>query len=102
MLRNPYYAGALVSGRTEAKLVIVDGRAHQSHRQKKPLAQWRILLLDNHPGYISWEDFLQTQELLAANSNRPQGGAGGAAKRGPALLSGVLRCGRCGRKLTVA
>jgi hypothetical protein len=102
MLRNPYYTGALVYGRTAAQLVIVDGRAHQSHRQKKPLAQWRILLLDNHPGYISWEDFLQTQELLAANSHRPQGGAGGAAKRGPAFLSGILRCGRCGRKLTVA
>ena len=102
MLRNPYYAGALVYGRTEAKTVIVDGRARQSHRRKKPLAQWRILLLDNHSGYISWEDFLHTQQLLAANRNRPQDGAGGAAKRGPALLSGLLRCGRCGRKLTVA
>jgi hypothetical protein len=34
MLRNPYYAGALVYGRTEAKIVIVDGRAHQSQRRK--------------------------------------------------------------------
>ena len=32
----------------------------------------------------------------------PEEGAGGAAKRGPALLRGVLRCGRCGRKLQVA
>jgi DNA invertase Pin-like site-specific DNA recombinase len=102
MLRNPYYAGALVYGRTEAKTVIVDGRARQSHRRKKPVAQWRILLLDNHAGYIGWEDFLHTQQLLAANCNRPQDGAGGAAKRGPALLSGLLRCGRCGRKLNVA
>jgi DNA invertase Pin-like site-specific DNA recombinase len=102
MLRNPCYAGALVYGRTTAKTVIVDGRARQSHRQQKPVAQWRILLLDNHPGYISWEDFLHTQQLLEANRNRPQGGAGGAAKRGPALLSGLLRCGRCGRKLYVA
>src|SRR2546426_4348403 len=102
MVRNPYYAGALVYGRTEAKTVIVDGRARQSHRQKKPLAPWRILLLDTHPGYISWEDFLHTQQLLEANRNRAQDGAGGAAKRGPAILSGLLRCGRCGRKLTVA
>jgi Recombinase zinc beta ribbon domain/Recombinase len=101
-LRNPDYAGALMDGRTAAKLGLVDGRAHQSHRQKKPLAQWRMLLLDNHPGSISWEDVLQTQALLAANSHRPQGGAGGAAQRGPAFLSGLLRCGRCGRKLTVA
>jgi DNA invertase Pin-like site-specific DNA recombinase len=102
MLRNPCYAGALVYGRTAAQTVIVDGRARQSHRQQKPVAQWRILLLDNHPGYISWEAFLHTQQLLEANRNRPQGGAGGAAKRGPALLSGLLRCGRCGRKLYVA
>jgi hypothetical protein len=102
MLCHPYYAGALVYGRTEAKLVLVDGRAHQSHRQQKPLAQWRILLLDTHPGYMSWEDFLQTQERLAAHRNRTQGEAGGAAKRGSAFLSGLLRCGRCGRKLTVA
>jgi DNA invertase Pin-like site-specific DNA recombinase len=102
MLRNPCYAGALVYGRTAAKIVIVDGRARQSHRQKQPVAQWRIVLLDNHAGYLSWEDFLHNQQLLEANRHRPQGGAGGAAKGGPALLSGLLRCGRCGRKLYVA
>jgi DNA invertase Pin-like site-specific DNA recombinase len=102
MLRNPYYAGALVYGRTAAKTVIVDGRARQSHRQQQPVAQWRIVLLDNHAGYIGWEDFLHNQQLLAANRPRPQSGAGGAAKGGPALLSGLLRCGRCGRKLYVA
>jgi DNA invertase Pin-like site-specific DNA recombinase len=102
ILRNPCYAGALVYGRTAAKTVIVDGRARQSHRQKQPVAQWRIVLLDNHAGYISWEDFLHNQQVLEANRRRPQGGAGGAAKGGPALLSGLLRCGRCGRKLYVA
>jgi hypothetical protein len=82
--------------------VIVDGRARQGHRQKQPVAQWRILLLDNHAGYLSWEEFLHTQQLLEANRHRAQGDAGGAAKRGRALLSGLLRCGRCGRKLYVA
>ena len=102
MLRNPCYAGALVYGRTVAKTVIVDGRARQSHRQRQPVAQWRIGLLDNHAGYISWEDFLHNQQRLEANRHRPQGGAGGAAKGGPALLSGLLRGGRCGRQLYVA
>jgi DNA invertase Pin-like site-specific DNA recombinase len=102
MLRNPCYAGALVYGRTAAKTVIVDGRARQSQRQKQPVAQWRIVLLDNHAGYLSWEDFLHNQQLLEANRHRPQGSSGGAAKGGPALLSGLLRCGRCGRKLYVA
>jgi hypothetical protein len=102
MLRNPCYAGALVYGRTAAKTVIIDGRARQSHRQKQPGAQWRIVLLDHPAGDMSWEDFLHLQQLLEANRHRPQGSAGGAAKRGPVLLGGLLRCGRCGRQLYVA
>jgi DNA invertase Pin-like site-specific DNA recombinase len=101
MLTNPCYAGALVYGRTETQTVIEDGRARQSTRRKKPLEQWRIVLLEQHPGYISWDMFLQNQQLLEANRAMPAEAAGGAAKRGPALLSGLLRCGRCGRKLQV-
>ena len=89
MLRHPGYAGALVYGHTAAKTVLGDGRARQSHRQQQPVTQWRIVLLDHHAGDISWEDCLHTPPLLEAHRNRPQGGAGGAAKRGPALLSGL-------------
>jgi len=89
MQRNPCDAGALVYGRTAAKTVLIDGRARQSHRQKQPGAQWRMVLLDKHAGDSSWEDFLHTQQLLEATRHRPQGGPGGAAKRGPAVLSGL-------------
>jgi hypothetical protein len=101
MLTNPCYAGALVYGRTAAKTVRKDGRAPQTTRQKKPREQWRVLRPANHAGYISWEEFLWTQQRLETKSQVPREGAGGAAKRGPALLSGLLRCGRCGRKLQV-
>jgi hypothetical protein len=101
MLTNPYYAGALVYGRTAAKTVLKDGRARQTTRQKKPRAQWRVLRLENHPGYIRWEAFLLNPQRLKAKSHVCHEGAGGAATRGPALLSGLLRCGRCGRKLQV-
>jgi len=89
ILRKPCDAGALVYGRTAAKTVIVDGRARQSHRQKQPIAQWRILLGDHHPGYSSWEEFLHTPQLLESNRPRPQGEAGSAAKRGLALRRGL-------------
>jgi hypothetical protein len=89
MLTNPYYAGALVSGRTEAKTVIEAGRARQSTRRKKPLERWRLLLLDHHPGSISWEEFWQHQQTLEANRHIPEDTAGGAARRGPAFLSGL-------------
>lgn len=100
-LTNPCSAGALVSGRTEAKTVIDDGRARQRTRQKKPLEQWRIVLLKQQPGSSRWDMFLQNPQRLEANRALPQDAAGGAATRGVALRSGLLRCGRCGRKLQV-
>jgi DNA invertase Pin-like site-specific DNA recombinase len=100
-LINPCYAGALAYGHTEAKTVLEDGRARQTSRRKKPRDQWRILRLDNHPGYLSWDEFVANREQLETNRAMPQDGAGGAAKRGAALLSGLLRCGHCGRKLNV-
>ena len=86
MLRNPCYAGALVYGRTAAKTVIIDGRARQSHRQQQPV-QWRIVLLDNHAGY-SWED-LRTPNSCWRLIATGRSVGWGAAKRGPALLSGL-------------
>ena len=101
ILKNPCYAGALAHGRTTTKTVIADGRPRQTGRRRKPQEQWKVLLLDNHSGYISWEEFQQNQRILEANGAMREGDTGGAAKAGGALLSGLLRCGRCGRQLFV-
>jgi hypothetical protein len=45
---------------------------------------------------------LSNRAHVAAKSAVPKEAAGGAVQRGPALLSGVLRCGRCGRTRNVA
>jgi hypothetical protein len=89
MLRHPCEAGALVSGRTAAQPVSVDGRARPSHRQKPPGAQGRMVRLDQHAGDMRWEDLLHPQQLWEAKRTRAQGGAGGAANRGPALRRGL-------------
>ena len=101
-LRNPIYAGAFVHGRTTTKTRVVDGRARKSQGHAVPREQWAVVLRDHHPGYISWEQYLRNQALLA--SNRAMRGlmTPGAPKRGGALLAGLLRCGRCGRKLHVS
>ncbi len=96
ILKNPCYAGAFAYGRTAAQTVVHDGRARQGNRRRKPQSQWKILILDAHPGYISWDDYQRNQRMLEEN-----GAERGAVKRGPALLAGLLRCGRCGRKLHV-
>jgi Putative transposase of IS4/5 family (DUF4096)/Recombinase zinc beta ribbon domain len=44
---------------------------------------------------------LATRERLRANV-RPRGEGGGAAREGQALLQGLARCGRCGRRMQVA
>jgi hypothetical protein len=58
-------------------------------------------VVGNHPGSLSWEEFLHHQPVLEANRARPEDATGGAVKRGAAWLSGMRRCGRCGRKLNV-
>lgn len=101
MLKNPCYAGTFSYGRTAARTRIEEGRARQGSRYRKPQNEWKVLLIGHHPGYISWEEYLENQQRLEANVAMYEGEGSGAAKLGAALLSGLLRCGRCGRKLQV-
>jgi len=102
VLKEPTYAGAYAYGRTTSRIEVVDGIIHKT-AVRKPLKEWTVLIPEHHDGYISWEEFKRVQRMLKNNiadfeTNR----APGAPKRGPALLAGLLRCGRCGRKLLVA
>jgi len=101
MLKNPCYAGTFAYGKTAVRTRIEEGRARQSSRYRKPQNEWKVLLLGHHPGYISWEEYLENQQRLEANVALYEGEGSGAAKLGAALLSGLLRCGQCGRKLQV-
>jgi DNA invertase Pin-like site-specific DNA recombinase len=102
ILKNPIYAGAFVYGRTCTRTTIVNGRARKTSGHSVKPADWQVMIRDHHPGYITWEEYMQNQEQLTSNLPKHHAGTKGPAKRGPALLSGLLRCGRCGRKLHVA
>ena len=101
MLNNPIYAGAYAFGRTGSRTSIVDERAHVTRGHHKPRSEWTVLIQDHHPGYITWEKYEQNQKTLADNANMKGRMARGAPRPGGALLAGVCRCGRCGRKLHV-
>jgi DNA invertase Pin-like site-specific DNA recombinase len=101
MLNNPCYAGVFAYGKSAPRTVIEQGRARQVSRYRKPREEWKVLLMDHHPGYISWEEYLENQRQLEANVAWSNTDSSGAAKLGAALLSGLLRCGRCGRKMQV-
>ena len=103
IVRNPCYAGALVYGRTTfaARPPATGQRAATRARRRRPIEEWRVLLREHHQGYITWEQFLRHQRMLEGNVSRGEGSSSGAAKSGAALLSGLLRCGRCGRMFFV-
>jgi len=99
MLTNPAYAGAYAYGRTELCTRYEHGQPRRRVR-RKPRQQWWALIRDTHEGYISWKQFEEIQHTMTNNAHL--GDRSGATKRGSALLAGLLRCRRCGRKLMVA
>jgi excisionase family DNA binding protein len=101
LLKNPFYAGAYVYGKSEKRIELINGRARKSYGHGKPPQEWDVLIRDHHEGYIVWTEYERNQALLAANA---YGRAGGrkSGRGGRALLAGMLTCGRCGRGLAVA
>ncbi|WP_054007489.1 recombinase family protein [Cypionkella psychrotolerans] len=100
VLKNPFYAGVYVYGKSEKRTSIVDGRARRSYGHSKPMGSWEVFIKDHHEGYISWDAYERNQKQLALNTyGRADGVKSG--RGGRALLSGILTCGRCGRRLTV-
>ncbi len=98
ILTSPVYGGAYAYGKTEQRVRYEHGTPHRSSH-RKPREQWLTLIPQAHEGYVSWEEFEHIRQAITANSLRTD--AVGAPKRGAALLAGLLRCRRCGRKLSV-
>src|SRR2546430_6109305 len=67
--------------------------------RRRPREEWLAFIPQAHEGYESWEEFERIQQTMATNVRGWQ--RTGAATNGPALLAGLLRCRRCGRKLVV-
>lgn len=102
ILTNPIYAGAYAFGKTETRTHTVNGRARKTVGHPKPRREWMVLIQDHHLGYVSWEEYERNQALMADNSFMQSGAEPKAGRGGRALLSGLLRCRRCGRMLQVS
>ncbi|HEX5877337.1 MAG TPA: recombinase family protein [Actinomycetota bacterium] len=98
VLHNPRYAGAFTYGR------------HRHHKLPSgkwstttlPREEWIAFIPDSHPGYITLEQFDANRARLAANAAaHGRDRAGGPPREGPALLQGIIVCGRCGQRMTV-
>ena len=93
ILKNPAMGGAYAYG-----------KSRHAYRDDgtllAPEERWRVLKPGRHDGYVSWPQWLEVQQTLAANSTVRERNRG-AAREGAALLQGLAVCGHCGRSLLV-
>lgn len=104
ILHNPTYAGAYAYGRSQTQMhPSAEPQPHLvKHRRRLPdPADWTTLLLETHPGYISWAQFLRNQQQLDDNRTSHDQDRRGPSREGTALLQGIVLCGRCGRRMTI-
>jgi DNA invertase Pin-like site-specific DNA recombinase len=97
LLHNPCYAGAFVFGRTRTSKT-ADGRTHIA---ALPREEWQVVVRDAHVGYLTWEAYEAHVAQLAANSQAYTPHRLHPPREGPALLQGLVLCGRCGERMTV-
>lgn len=98
MLKHPIYAGIYVRGRKQTHSLLDEQGHVQKKRRRVPEAEWEVFLEDHHEAYISQARWRKNLEKISSNAR-----GGGAMKSAPressGLLSGLLRCRRCGNVL---
>ena len=98
ILKNPRYAGAYYYGRQRSRKN-VDGSTTYF---KVPRDEWRVLIKDAHPGYISWDQYEENLRRIRQNAvaynvvDRKT-----SPREGPCLLQGLAICGKCGQRMTI-
>ena len=98
VLHNPRYAGCFTYGR----------HAHRKPPGGKqtttqlPREEWISFIPGAHPGYITLDQYDPNLARLAANAAaHGRDRRSGPPREGPALLQGIIICGRCGLRMTV-
>ena len=99
MLHNPTYAGAYVYGQWEYDSFNRSPTNGKATVNWRAVEDWPVCLQGEYPAYITWEQFLENQQILHDNWFR--GNRRGAPRKGRALLQGIVFCGRCGERMGV-
>lgn len=102
VLRNPFYAGAYAWGRRPTTMLWRDGVLGKRQGHALAPESARVFMRDHHEGYIDWAMFEENRRMIRRNNWRGESDeTAGAVRGGKGLLAGLLRCGRCGRRLYV-
>jgi DNA invertase Pin-like site-specific DNA recombinase len=98
MIENPIYGGTYAYGKSRTAPGY-GAAGSRSGIRRKARDEWLALIPGTHEGYVSWERAEAIRKMVS--DNVPTSRHHGAPKHGDALLAGLVRCKRCGRKLTV-
>jgi DNA invertase Pin-like site-specific DNA recombinase len=99
LLHHPIYAGAYRYGHRAIDIKKQQPQRRGTGKQCLPADECLVLLRDKVPAYINWERFEANQRKMQANRNNQE--AVGAPRQGEALLSGLVYCGKCQRRMMV-
>ena len=97
LLRRPAYAGVYTWGRRA-----IDprrgspGKRGRGRLEREP-EDCLVFLPDNHPAYISWEQYQSNRRHL--QQHRRRGPVPGPARTTTAVLAGLVVCGQCGSRM---
>jgi DNA invertase Pin-like site-specific DNA recombinase len=98
VLHSPRYAGAFAYGRSRQSK---DGQGH-TVVHPVPRDQWLVSLPERHAGYISFAQYETNLQRLRDNAQaQGEERLKSPPREGPALLQGLVICGRCGRRMTI-
>jgi hypothetical protein len=97
VVEHPMYAGAYAYGRRPHQRIRTATGERTRQGNWVPMGQWKVLNRDCLPAYITWERHLANQEFLRQHSYRR--GTKGSPRNGSALLTDLVVCGNCGRRL---
>ena len=97
ILNNPIYAGIYYYGRQQIKNTVNGKRS-----LNMPVDDWHVYMPDAHPGYITANQFGQNLKKLKDNccaygEDRKKS----PPRERPALLQGIVVCGKCGKRMSV-
>lgn len=97
LLRRPAYAGAYTWGRRSVDPCrAVPGQRGSARIEREPHA-CLVFLPDNHPAYLSWEQY--QSNLRRLKQHRLRGPTPGPARTTTATLAGLVVCGQCGCRM---
>jgi site-specific DNA recombinase len=90
MLKNPFYVGLYIWGRTKRK----HDRPDSTAREDRPRDEWHIVELPPEASIIDPDTWNKAQEQLKKNAQMAK-----RDKKNLYLMTGHFRCGMCGRSM---